>query len=314
MKHLLIVIIGIALLTGCKENISKFIFDSSKMSTLTKYYYDYDSNRLTSSKEITYIFMFGNVVDTMIETSNYEYNNKNFLIRKTSKFGSGDILDICLYDYDSNDSLIREIVISSEGDTSRLTEYGNFKDGRKEILKRILFRRLGPNQDFASWMKNKQYDTIYFRREFTYDNNLCQSERQYDIRNKIEKRIDYKYENSRLIKEIQFDYFNSLELINRIRFFDYSKSESNPDYYSLNKRNDTLEKRINIFDNGILLITKDILDYGNATDNSFFKNNKKIGWVFTDRKMNRKEVVSYEYYENGDLKEQKSYTEKINAH
>lgn len=146
MKQTLIIIFGLVLMTGCKEKIQKFIFDSSKLSTMTRYSYKYDSDKLESSKEISYTIMFGQIVDSMITVTNYEYDNDGLLKKEISKSDFEETTSFVLYDYNPNDSLISKFIISSEGDTTLWNKYGYFPDGQKTVYQRILTRKIDLNK------------------------------------------------------------------------------------------------------------------------------------------------------------------------
>jgi antitoxin component YwqK of YwqJK toxin-antitoxin module len=78
--------------------------------------------------------------------------------------------------------------------------------------------------------------------------------------------------------------------------------------------NDTIELCRNEFDNGKLAISTELGDNGNRIIKSFFENGLVIGQITVDNKMKIKSIDSNTYYENGKIKEQKNYHEKINAH
>ena len=54
-----------------------------------------------------------------------------------------------------------------------------------------------------------------------------------------------------------------------------------------------------------------VFEYGQNISKTFFEKGKEIGNIGIDKNMDFKTVESYSYYENGDLKETKSYNEEI---
>ena len=313
MKRILIIMIGLFLLISCEEQVAKFIFDSSKMSQITRYTYDYNSKRLISSNEKTYTVMFGKIVDTLVSSTNYEYKGNGLLIKKISKYGFNDPPSLQFFDYNLNDSLIREITISPEKDTTLWIEYEYFSDGKKIVFNRVLHRHFDANQDFLKQMVNRKFDTILYRIDYQYENNLCTSSKEYDKKNNLTKIIQYDYENGKIKKATHIFKINSLELTDKEQYFNYSNSEFTPDYYSIDINKDTLEYCKNEFYKHSNSLRKEVFNYGKIVNKTFFENGKEIGYISFDKSTNFKIVESYSYYENGDLKETKSYHEKINA-
>ena len=312
MRQIFIILIGLILISSCGDHLEKFVFDSSKVSTDTKYLYEYKSGKMQSEIEKTYMQMYGNTVDSMITRTDFEYNEKGLL--KLGKTYFGNSPDIDMYDYDSNDSLCIKMMISPEGDTSFWEKYEYCPDGRKIKFHRYIVLHVDTNQDFNTQFKNKTYDTIFYQSEFEYKNNLCQIERQFDQHKKLIKLIEYQYLKGMLIGEIHSTYLNNMKLIEKGKHYNYSKSDIKPDYYSLDSMNDTIEFCRNEFDNGKLLISKELGDHGNRITKSFFENGMLIGQITADKKMKIEFIDSNSYYENGKLKERKTYHEKINAH
>lgn len=311
MTRTLIIIIGLAILTSCNEKVAKFIFDSSKMSELTRFSYSYDKSKLASSTETTFIIMFGQVVDTMVTLTNYEYDSKGLLKKESSKTAVEDKPSLQLYDYNSNDSLILEMTISPEKDTTFRTEYNYFPDGRKMVFRRTLVLHHEPDQDFSKQMENKRFDTIYYKIDYQYENNFCKSSKEYDKKNNLTKIIEYEYEDGKVKKATHISLINSVEVTEKVQYFDYSKSELLPDYYSLDLNKDTVEYRKNEFVKHSISTKTEAFNYGKMANRTFFENGKRIGSIGIDKTMNFKTVESYSYFENGDLKEIRSYHEEI---
>ena len=312
MRQSFVIILGLSLISGCDDSIEKFVFDTAKVSTDKKYFYEYKSDKLKSEVVKTYMVMYGKVVDSMVTKTDYEYNEKGLLKLGKTYFEKSP--DIDLFDYDSNDSLCMKMMISPEGDTTFWEKYEYRPDGRKIKFHRNLVLHLDPTQDFREQLENKTYDTIFYESEFEYTNNLCQVERQFDQHKNLIKLIEYQHIKGILIGEIYSTYLNNMKLIEKVKHYNYSKSDSKPDFYSLNSMNDTIEFCRNEFDNGILAISTELEDNGNRIIKSFFENGLVIGQITVDNKMKIRSIDSNTFYENGKIKEQKNYHEKINAH
>jgi hypothetical protein len=312
MRQSFVIILGLLLISGCDDSIEKFVFDTAKVSTDKKYFYEYKSDKLKSEGVKTYMVMYGKVVDSMVTKTDYEYNEKGLLKLGKTYFEKSP--DIDLFDYDSNDSLCMKMMISPEGDTTFWEKYEYRPDGRKIKFHRNLVLHLDPTQDFREQLENKTYDTIFYESEFEYTNNLCQVERQFDQHKNLIKLIEYQHIKGILIGEIYSTYLNNMKLIEKVKHYNYSKSDYKPDFYSLNSMNDTIEYCRNEFDNGKLAISTELGDNGNRIIKSFFENGLVIGQITVDNKMKIRSIDSNTFYENGKIKEQKNYHEKINAH
>lgn len=311
MKKPFLAIFTLLLLASCKEKIEKFIFDASQMSTLSEYFYEYKSNKLISSKEITYHVMFGQKVDTVETLKTYEYDDKGLLKKELSKTYLEELPSVRLFEYNSNDSLIREMEISPEKDTIYWDEYNCFPDGRKLIYRRFIHRHMEPNQDLLAFANTKDFDTIVYRSVYQYEKNICKSLKEYDGKNNLTRIVEYDYDNDKLMKATYASPIKSMELTEKTQYYNYSKSDQFPDYYSLGMADDTIEYCKNEFVNDSLYSTTNVSDYGKMADKTFYKNGKKIGMIGVNKEMNFKITEAYSYYENGDLKEIKSCNEEI---
>ncbi len=233
MTRILLLIFGILLSTSCKDKIAKFIFDSSKMSELTRYSYEYNSNKLASSKESNFRIMFGQVVDTMITLTNYEYDSKGLLKRESIKTAPDEVPSFKLFDYNANDSLIREVTLSPKKDTVQWTEYKYFPDGKKMVFSRNLFHHYDPSKDFLNQMKDPKFDTIYYRIDYQYENNSCKSSKEYDGKNNLITFVEYENQNGKTHKSTYIARNIGIDVIEKTKYFDYSKSDLFPDYFSI---------------------------------------------------------------------------------
>ncbi|PKP18226.1 MAG: hypothetical protein CVU05_13940 [Bacteroidetes bacterium HGW-Bacteroidetes-21] len=299
-------------MTGCKERIEKFIFDSSKMSNITEYSYKYDSNKLMSTTENIYTLMWGQKVDTLTTLIEYFYNDKGLLFKETSKSDFSENPTLKFYFYNESDSLIQEININYEGDTTFNEKYQYFPDGRKTVYFRYLSLSVDL-QNIINSVSKMEYDTIFEKYEYEYNGTQCNVKKQFDGENNLTKTIKYEYQENKITKEEHFTYFDKMEIQEKTKYYDYSKSDIKPDYYSLDSKNDTVELNVNEFEKGIIINSTSVYDYGNVINKTFYEKGKEIGCVAIDKKMKMKLVNSTEYFENGDIKETKSYHEELNA-
>jgi hypothetical protein len=102
-----------------------------------------------------------------------------------------------------------------------------------------------------------------------------------------------------------------MELTEKIMHHDYSQSTSHPDYYSLDINNDTVDLCINKFDNHNIVSKMEAFDYGKIVSKTFYENGKETGLISIDKNASFKMIEAYSYFENGDLRETKSYHEEL---
>jgi hypothetical protein len=314
MSKFKFLMIGLIFLIGCKDEILKFHFDSTKMSNLVQFEYKYQQNKKIEAIEKYYTIMFGKVVDTMITKINFIYNKKGLLEKEIRSQINDDKPDIKLYSYDLNDSLINELDINSDGDTTFIEKYAYYPNGKKRIYYRHLMTKIDPNASIKTLIESKRtYDTTIIFNNYIYEKNECKYLKEYDKHQRLSKIIEYFYKDKRVDKEIHYSFFNKIKLLTQTKYFDYSKNDLVPDYYSLGSNNDTIGYCINEFKNMKLKISTESFESGDLIIKKFYENGKVIGDISISKEMNRKEFYLTSYYDNGEIKEGKSYSEKINA-
>jgi hypothetical protein len=318
MKSLVFVGLIILSCSGCKETVGKFIFDNSNISNIEDYIYEYDKGKIVSQTEVHSVLMFNEIVDKNIFRRIYEYNDKQLLERELVYFNDEMNPDRYIYIYNSVDSLIMKLNISSEGDTTELVQFDYFPDGRQIVFSRnihisVLDLDPGMESDLFEMKKRmdmRTYDTIIFRNEYLYENNLCKIWKQYDINNHLTKVVEYEYDNKKLAKISHYLYADSLKTLDMIGYYDYSKSVDFPDYFFTGtNKNDTISKCINEFDKGELILTTEISERGNNIEKTYYLKGKVIGVVLIDKELKYSSKELYAYYSNGNLKQIKRKTE-----
>ncbi len=312
MKHILLSIISLTLFSGCRDKIEKFVFDGSKVSENTSYYYEFKSDKLISKTEKTFIHMFGRIVDSMITKTTYEYDKKKLLIRANTYYKQKPESEI--YEYLSNDSLVNKTFISDEGDTTLWEKYAYFPDGRKTIFHKEITLHLAPDQDLKQAFEHKTYDTTTYWNEFEYADHFCKTIKQYDRNNILRKVVDFQYHNSKISKETYHSVVNNISVIGKTKYYYYSKSEKQPDSFALDPNNDTIESINRIFKNNDLVLETEINDYGIRTFKRFYEGGKKIGEIASGKNINHRIVDLYTYYPDGNKKQMLTYREKTNSH
>jgi hypothetical protein len=300
---------------GCNEEaFINFVFDTSRMSKLTKCSYEYKSGLLNSSQLTTYTILNGQKVDSFRLNYIYKYNTKGLLENEIIKTESEDKPSNRYFTYNLNDSLTLKVETNENGDTLLREEYKYFPDGRKIVFKREIIPRYIDNPDQIDDLSNNSFDTIQDRFEYQYKDNLCVISEQFDVENNLIKTIKTDYNNSKKIKETHISHSITGENDRMTKFYDYTKSETRPDWFFLDTKSDTIELCKIKFYSEYSFIRTEKFDYGNSTLQSFIENGKEIGTIYLDKESNLKMIDSYEYFENGDISQMGTYYEEINAH
>ena len=312
MKKNVLIILILILSISCKEQAENFYSDTSKYTIKNKSIYDYKLNRKVSQTQITTVYFLGKLVDSISIKTLFKYNKRNLLEKEIMDCNS-DNASFRLYTYNTLDSLVSDITIEPEGDTSFWREYSYFPDGRKTTFERVLMINFDNEDENPNSNKSKSYDTIYERNEYNYYNNFCKLLKQYDKKGNMTNLVEYYYEKSKRNKEIYYTYSNSMKILKKTKYINYSKSDNFPDSYTLDPFNDTIEKCVNEFENYDLVTSTNFYNFGNEINKVLLKNGKVITLVSIDKIENMKRIEFISYYNNGDEKESRIYREKINA-
>ena len=80
----------------------------------------------------------------------------------------------------------------------------------------------------------------------------------------------------------------------KVKFYDYSKSDIKPDYYAVDSKNDTLEFCINLFDSDNLVKVSNMFDYGSAYCEDYYDKGLFIQAINYDRKFSMEKII-YQY-------------------
>ncbi len=313
---IILILISISIsIFGCKEvkeKVFNSFFDSSEMFMDYKYSYEYKSKKLISRTETILLFMRGLIVDTIGSKTFYEYNKKGLLQKETEKSIDNEIYSIKQYEYNSKDSLILEYVIRQDKDTTSIIRYNYYPDGRKIIFERYLFVHADKGVDFKTAIERKKFDTIFGKYEYEYENQLCAFKKIYNVSNQLVEIIEYEFENENIKKKNVFRLFNSIKALQSITYYDYLKSRSHPDSYTLNSEDDTIALEKYYFKEAELKKSETYIVDKKEAIVCFYNTGKKIGEIETRIKTKERLYYLYSYYSNGDLREIKSYREKIN--
>jgi len=317
MKKTIFIFFTIFLIFSCKEvkkKIEQFMFDMTKVSVVYHYEYKYNNagKKITQIEKSKILLPDKRVIrDTTTTTFIYGKNGK--IEKEISVCTTEDNSKIKIYKYDSNDSLILRLTINPNGDTTVWqTSNEPLIDGKKEHFERYLFLSNSYFENNTS-SRIRIYDTSYFKTEKIYINNLEIKDNGYNQRNQLVETQENEYLNGKTYREFDSIYINSFKILKWAKYYNYLKSETKPDFYTLDKRQDTIMKETNEFYDGKLALTIDVFNINNSKtiDKLFYENDKLIGIIDYKKEQGIKKYSSYTYYPNGDIKEENEYTEKI---
>ncbi len=315
MRKIILIISIFILISGCnkiKKQFEKFLFDDSKVTEVTKYSYEYKDSKKISMTETTNTYYFKKLVDSMTYITTFIYGKDGLLEKEISKFQTDRKPEIKNYIYDSNDSLILKLTIDSIGDTTHWSSYKYFPDGRKIIFQRDMFLNFKSFEEINNAAKNKAFDTLLNKYDYIYDSKLCKEQKEYNKKNQPTNLIELDYQDGNLIKETFYSFVSSMKLLKKTQYYDYTKSKTNPDYFSLDSHGDTVDKKTNYYYDGKLVLSTTIYNHGDDIHKFYYENDKEIGDIAYSKKFGKKFYYSYTYYPNGDIKEESHYTEGIN--
>ena len=299
-------------LTDCTQRVGQLTFGESKVELLVIYDYEYKSGKKTNTTQHIYTFIAGNITDTITTKTIHIYNDKGLLIRELSFSERKGKPDIKEFAYDQNDSLNLEIEIDSKGDTTYVAKYISFPDQNRSVYLKHITLRMDENLDFVTAFEDKTKDTFLIKKDYVYEGHTCKYLDVYDKNNNLASREEFIYENGKILKKIEYVFSNGLSILNKTTYFDYSKNSQTPDLFSLNNK-DTIDFEMNDFKNGELVCKTMTYDKMNVVNIEYYDKGKMIKAISIDKAMNHKLVNQMTYYDNGELKEEKSYGQKINA-
>lgn len=307
MKQIRVFGIGLILFYGCKEEIADFLFDASRITEIRKYEYQYKQGQKQSQTEKTYILMSGKIQVLFSSKTTYNYNDKDLVIKEITYTGDDEKPKLKYLNYDANDSLIYEAEINVEGDTSLIREY-EYSSNSKQILEKRLVINFDKDINIELAKDHRTYDTMISSQKEIYENNALKTY-IYGRNGKTTSVIDYEYKENKMFKKIHYSFLNNNKQMEEVTYFDYTKNDRMPEYFTLNKNNDTIAYiKLKIKDNK-LFHSIELLGNEFGTTEIFYKNGQKVGEVQVDNTMKR--YYSYLYNEKGELMEEKFYSEKV---
>lgn len=312
-RLLLTLCICFVTLTDCTNNkLGQLMFDESKVELLIKYDYEFKSGKKTNTTQQIYTFISGNIADTITTKTFHIYNDKGLLVRELSYSDHKEKPDIKEFTYDQNDSLNLEVEIDSEGDTTYVAKYISYPDQNRSVFVKRISLKMDENSGFVTAFENKTKDTFLIKRDYVYEGLTCKHLDVYDKKDNLISREEFIYENGKIMKKIEYTFSKGLKMLNKTTYFDYSKNSQTPNLFSLNNK-DTIDYEINELINGELVCKTLSYDNKNIENIEYYNKGKLIKVISKDKTMNRKIVNQMTYYDNGELKEEKSYGEKINT-
>jgi hypothetical protein len=283
-------------------------FNNSDLRSHVKYVHYYDNNRISKTYETTNLIMYGQVVDTYVSIKEYEYCKKGLIVNLKNYFETGETQSVEFYKYNSLDSLAERIQINNDKDTIFWEKYYYYPDSR-----RMTFRRVkGPDIDNMTSLTFSPSNNLivleYERHEYIYNERQCIKQITYSQDDSPIKYVYFEYDGQgKLIKEIHTKNFDGLELTEKTKQYDYSKSQEFPDFFAFDTTNRRIEELHNQFkDNGTMIETRSF-NFGNSITQTIYENGKEVGVLIIEKDPALMVYDRAIYNENGDIKELFSY-------
>ncbi len=314
MKNCIILVVFLFSIISCKEQVSNISHDPTKIRTKTEYSYQHKNGQLKSQMEKIYFYRSGQIIDSIINSTNFIYNEKGLKTEELTFLAAEENPFIKTFKYNQDDSLISELYITPEQDTLTWQIFDFFPDGKKMVF----FRFLNPKDDFfptaTESAKNVTYDTVFSRFIYEYENDGCKKRNEFDINGNLIKSVSFDYQNQQLKKESHYNHFDKILTREKVKVYDYSKSDSIPDWYSLNETNDTIEYSKSNFKAGSLLKTITMYENGEVWQEDIYEDNLlKLMTSEIRNVSSSKMYYLFDYYGNGDLKSTIIYSEDFDA-
>ena len=307
----LLISLTILTLLGCekqKQQIEKFVFDNTQISSKSIYKYDFDERgRISTAYSTNIIYIAGVPLDSTTYVQLYEYNDKGKIVKV---FDSMDSTWQAKF-YNEFDSLIADYTINKYSDTTRMEiiNYLNKKSYKK--FRRILSMKMPENFENIKKEYLRNYDTLSSMTEFVYEDDLHIKTLSFNKNGALTEEVELIYENSQITKTITYSFLGDNKYISETTFYSDNNSDGQ-DLTTIGIRSDTIGFQKTILqDQG--KITIDYIGEFNTQHISYYdKVGRNIGIVLLDFNEKTKTVYSYTYDDKGNMIEESSYKERIN--
>ena len=301
-KHLKI-LGSLLIVISCSES-TDFVFDDSKTNRIVRYEYSYKNNLKVSATEIHYSLIDLDKVDSSIYIEKYKYDSSDKLILKERLDTYDNSIEKEGYRYEQ-DSLIFEFSINSTNDTVRYCRYHLYPDRKRLVEERQLFERPPGSGDFL--------DTIHYFLEYEFKDGKIIKDKEFVKRFLVSSR-DYIYDSyGRLIQSQQIR--NNRLIPDYIIYYDIPAKNAVYESLMLTPQNDTISFIRHDYVNDNVSSTTLMYDEGKQLHKSFFNSKGQlIGEISIAYEANYKKMSKYDYYPNGDLKEEHIQNRSIYEH
>ena len=307
MKNQLLALLLCTSLFACRQQAKQSFLDDQKLFSIADYTYVYEDGRVTSHLEKNYMYDGDVFLDSFTHHTQFSYNAKGAIVQESTLLARENVSFRKLYNYNTADSLVEELYISPENDTLTWEQFDYFPDGRKRAFSRLLTTTAGADPTAAS--SKSAFDTIYSRYEHTFDADKHIKTIEYNQLGMPVKIILYEHEAGKLQRASHYLLQQELELLEKLTYYDYSKSPDLPDTYSITASNDTVEFVKHEFEAEALVKTSSLFEYGTVLQVEHFEKGliKMLSVVDVYNPENN-QVLLFEYYPNGDMKRSIVYT------
>lgn len=308
--RLLIILIFISTLWSCekqREEVEKFVFDNSQISARNIHEYEYyDDGKIKIDHEVSYTYLAGVPIDSVISREYYQYNKKGKIISITDLIDSTRQINV----YNELDTLTAEYFINSWGDTIRLRLM--IYEGNKLI--RTVNRMLSPifpaNLQEMTMEDFRNYDTLFDRTDLIYENDVQTKSLIIDEDGNITEEIHFIMEGAKQTKTLKYSFMGDIKYLKETTIFVENGIEES-DHVTIDAKGDTIALQKTIFQDDQKVVFN-YSDEFNVQDYWYYdKNGKLVGIISIDLDRKTKTVYSNKYDTNGNLIEVTSYNERL---
>lgn len=282
-------------LEACNSNKSLEDIELEPKTTSLTYLHKYEKGQISSTEVMSTFYDGQDVTPMSSYTEHFSYNDKNLLVEERQVSEDGRLLSTKSYQYNAQDSLISIIEVYQQ-DTTLIELFEVFPDGRKQVLQ----RRLERLSDEAG--NTKLQDIFHFRNAYAYRNNQLWKSTEHDLVARVESEVRCIYEDDKLVSEVHVKKFGDGKLRNFTKKYNYSKSETLPDWVLFDAQGDTITMIIHRFAKGKLQQTSSLYFEEGFRQEEYFENGllKKL-FVYSANEDKPNFKVTYTHNKRGEI-------------
>lgn len=263
-------------------------------TTSRTFFHIYEKGKIASTHVMSTFYDGLQVTPMSSYTMLFSYNDKNLLIEERHVSEDGGLLTTKRYHYNRQDSLMSVVEVNKH-DTTLIEQFEVFPDGRK----RVLIRQKRLSGDAAN---DDMEEVLHVRNTYVYHENQLWKSTQHDLVTGKVLDVNYIYQNGKLISELHKEKSEDGKRRDFTKKYDYTKSETLPDWALFDAQGDTVTMIIHLFSNGKLQQTSSYYFEAGLRQEEYFENGllkNLFACMVNDDKPHYK--LSFTHNEKGDV-------------